>query len=84
MVVEIIEKTDRFVKAIKKIRHTFVKERVQKQIIKIIETPEIGKPMMYDRKGTREVYLPPFRLSYLYTKEENKIIFLDLCHKDEQ
>jgi len=40
--------------------------------------------MKYIRKGTREVYIPPFRLSYLYIKEENKIVFLDLYHKDKQ
>src|SRR3989338_4696538 len=50
---------------------------------KIIENPEIGKPMMHYRKGTREVYIKPFRLSYAYIKEGDKIIFLDLYHKDE-
>ncbi len=40
--------------------------------------------MKYGRKDTREVYIPPFRLSYAYIKEEDKIIFLDLYHKDEQ
>src|SRR3989344_2073429 len=54
-------------------------ERIQE-----IENPEVGKPMMYDRKGTREVYVKPFRLSYAYIKHENKIIFLDLYHKDGQ
>ena len=38
--------------------------------------------MRYSRKGTREVYVPPFRLSYYYA--DDKIIFLDLYHKDEQ
>ena len=36
------------------------------------------------RKGTREVYIKPLRLSYAYIKEENKIIFLELYHKDQQ
>jgi len=40
--------------------------------------------MQYSRKGTREVYVPPFRLSYAYIQEENKVILLDLYHKDEQ
>lgn len=40
--------------------------------------------MKYTRKGTNEVYISPFRLSYLYSKEEDKIIFLDLYHKDRQ
>ncbi len=40
--------------------------------------------MIYDRKGTREIYIKPFRLSYAYIKHENKVIFLDLYHKKEQ
>jgi mRNA-degrading endonuclease RelE of RelBE toxin-antitoxin system len=51
---------------------------------KILENPEIGKPMRYIRKGTKELYIGSFRLSYAYLKDENKIIFLDLYHKDEQ
>jgi mRNA-degrading endonuclease RelE of RelBE toxin-antitoxin system len=61
-----------------------IKERVKKQILKIIENPEIGKPMRYTRKDTREVYIPPFRLSYTYIKHEDKIVFFELYHKDEQ
>jgi hypothetical protein len=40
--------------------------------------------MRYVRKRTLEVYILPFGLSYLYLKEENKIVFIDLYHKDEQ
>ena len=61
-----------------------IKERIKNQIKKILENPEIGKPMRYARKGTRELYTGSFRLSYAYLKNENKIIFLDLYHKDEQ
>ncbi len=67
-----------------KIKDELFKIKVKKQIKKIIENPEVGKPMKHDRKGTREVYIKPFRLSYAYIKEENKIIFLDLYHKKEQ
>lgn len=73
-----------FEKKIRKIKDTLLSIKIKKQIKKIIENPEIGKPMMYSRKGTREVYVKPFRLSYAYIKEENKINFLDLYHKDEQ
>ena len=61
-----------------------LKTQVKKHIQKIIDNPEIGKPMRYNRKGTREIYIQQFRLSYAYIKEEDKIIFLDLYHKDEQ
>lgn len=83
MTVRTVEKTDEFIKTFKKIDFS-LKERVAKQIIKLIGNPEIGKPMRYQRQGTREVYVPPFRLSYAYVPEEDKIIFLALYHKDEQ
>ncbi len=73
-----------FLKKIKKIKDSLLKEKVKKQIAKIIAFPEIGKPMMYARKGTREVYISPFRLSYVYIEKEDKVVFLDLYHKDEQ
>ena len=73
-----------FKKVFTKIKDKNTKEKLIKQFLKIRENPELGKPMKYDRKGTREVYIPPFRLSYAYLKDENKIIFLDLHHKDEQ
>ncbi len=67
-----------------KIKDESFKIKVRKQIRKIIENPEVGKPMRHNRKGTREVYISPFRLSYAYIKEKDKIIFLDLYHKKEQ
>lgn len=59
-------------------------ERVEKLIRKIIQNPEIGKPMRHNRKGTRETYLGSFRLFYAYSKEENVLTFLEIYHKDEQ
>ena len=76
--------TNIFEKRIKKIKNQSLKTQIIKQIGKIIENPEIGKPMMHNRKGTREVYVVPFRLSYSYIEKEDKLIFLDLYHKDEQ
>ena len=73
-----------FEKIIRKISDARLKEHVKQQIIKIIENPSIGKPMRYCRKQTREVYIPPFRLSYWYDKRQNTIVFLALYHKDEQ
>ena len=73
-----------FEKIIRKISDARLKEHVKQQIIKIIENPSIGKPMRYCRKQTREVYIPPFRLSYWYDKRQNTSVFLALYHKDEQ
>ncbi len=79
-----IDYSPNFLSIIRKIKNNADQEKIKKQIRKIIENPEIGKPMRYARNGTREVYLGSFRLSYAYLKEEDKIIFLDLYHKDEQ
>ena len=73
-----------FLKKIGKIKDKAIKERVKKQVKKIIQTPEIGKPMKFVRKGTREEYAKPLRLSYIYVEKENKLVFLELYHKDEQ
>jgi mRNA-degrading endonuclease RelE of RelBE toxin-antitoxin system len=73
-----------FEKTIKKIRNHALKDRIKARIIKIIQNPLIGKPMRYCRKHTREVYIPPFRLSYLYDKRQDTLVFLSLYHKDEQ
>ena len=80
----IVEFHPQFQKIFSKIKDNSLKERIIKQFSKIRENPEIGKPMRYARKGTREVYIPPFRLSYAYIRSENKIVLLDLYHKDEQ
>lgn len=74
----------KFEDVIRKIKDNSTKEKVKKQIIKIVANPEIGKPMRYARKGTREDYVKPFRISYAYIPSEDKIVFLDLYHKDEQ
>ncbi|PIN93934.1 hypothetical protein COU54_01055 [Candidatus Pacearchaeota archaeon CG10_big_fil_rev_8_21_14_0_10_31_24] len=82
MVKEII-RAPRFIHQVKKIDGILI-ERIQKLIKKIIDDPEVGKPMRFDRKGTREAYLPPFRLSYSYDKEQGILYLLEVYHKDEQ
>lgn len=71
-----------FKKDFKKIKDNSTKEKVIKQISKIRHDPAVGKPMMYGRKGTRELYVPPFRLSYVV--EGESVYVLALYHKDEQ
>ena len=71
-----------FEKNFKKIKDKTIKEKIIKQVSKIRDNPEIGKPMMYARKGTRELYITPFRLSYKIKGET--VYILDLYHKDEQ
>ena len=79
-----IDFSDNFEKITKKIKDQALKEQIKKHIKKIIEDPKIGKPMMYSRKGTREVYISHYRLSYIYIQEQDKVVLLDIYHKDEQ
>lgn len=80
----IIEHPAHFLSLLHKIKNQSEQERIKKQIKKIIEHPEVGKPMRYARKGTREVHRGSYRLSYSYIQEEDKLVFLDMYHKDEQ
>ena len=67
-----------------KLKDPLIRERVIKQTKKISENPEVGKPMKNIRKGTRELYIPPFRLSYTYDVKNKIVYILDLYHKKKQ
>jgi len=75
---------EHFQRIISKIKDAEVQKSVKNKIKKIIENPEIGKPMRNVRKGTREFYSGSFRISYEYHLEKDTIEFLDFYHKDEQ
>ncbi|MFT4310022.1 MAG: type II toxin-antitoxin system RelE family toxin [Candidatus Woesearchaeota archaeon] len=74
--------THNFKKIFNKIHDQSYQKKIKTQMKKIIENPLIGKPMRYDRRESRQVYIKPYRLSYGYKNDE--IIFLDIYHKDEQ
>ncbi len=76
--------SNEFDKLMKKIKDNHTKERLYKQILKIVEHPEIGKPMMYSRKGEREVYLDSFRLYYKLYSDEHILRFVEFSHKKKQ
>ena len=77
-----IKYSNEFLKKIKKIKDGNLKNKIKKLIVKIIESPDIGKPMRFTRKGTRELYVSPFRLAYTYNIDT--VTFLDFYHKDIQ
>ncbi len=68
----------------KKLKDGRLKGALKDQMRKAIENPESGKPMRFSRLGTRELYVAPFRLSYIYIKSDDRLVFLDLYHKDKQ
>ena len=77
---------DNFQRIVSKIKDQAMQKSIKNKIKKIIENPEIGKPMRNVRRVTREVYIGggSFRISYNYYKELNLLEFLDLYHKDKQ
>ncbi|MFH1803204.1 MAG: type II toxin-antitoxin system RelE/ParE family toxin [archaeon] len=74
----------KFVKIFSKIKDQGLRKRIMVQIKKISENPGIGKPMRNVRKGTRELYVKPFRISYAYHVPIDVALILDLYHKDKQ
>ncbi len=73
-----------FQKTFERIKDQELRKRIYRHIDKVLENPEIGKPMQHERKGTREVYIWPYRLSYVYLPQEDKVVILAFYHKDQQ
>lgn len=76
--------SNKFKNVFSKIKDNLLKGKITKQIQKIKENPEIGKPMKYQRKGTRELYIPPFRLACACLSNKEEIVILNLYHKKKQ
>jgi len=66
-----------FIKGVKKL-DDFEKEKLEKQIGKIIQNPLVGKPLKYKR-GERTLYIKPFRL--IYSVRGDNIILLKFEHR---
>ncbi|MHB8603163.1 MAG: type II toxin-antitoxin system RelE/ParE family toxin [Nitrosotalea sp.] len=66
MVITQIVWSDKFKKEVTKIKDNKLKEKLQKQIQNLVEYPELGKPLRYDLKGERTLYVKPYRLIYTY------------------
>lgn len=78
-----VQTSDKFERIIDKIDNA-LKLQIDKVLDRIIANPEVGKPMRYERKGTRELYIGSYRLVYAFDKTTDTIFFLDFYHKDEQ
>tara|TARA_Y100000310_G_scaffold345426_1_gene464830 strand:+ start:8585 stop:8839 length:255 start_codon:yes stop_codon:yes gene_type:complete len=71
--------SSKFIKDTKRLDNT-LREKLKKQVKKIVENPEVGKPLKYLR-GERTVYVKPFRIVYSYLKNVNEIVFLKFEHR---
>ena len=70
--------TEKFEHDVKKVDNS-IKEKIKKQIKKVIENPDIGKPLRYELKGERTIYIKPFRIIYSFSN--NTIYFLRFEHR---
>ena len=75
---------DDFKRFFLKLKDNILKTKIIKQIQKLKNNPEAGKPMRNIRKGTRELYIPPFRLSYKYHVDKKIVEILEVYHKKRQ
>ena len=73
----IIIPSKEFKKGIKRL-DLFLREKLEKQIKKIILNPEIGKPLKYKR-GERTIYVKPFRL--IYAVKNDQLFLLKFEHR---
>ena len=72
--------SDDFAKATRTLDNS-LRMRLDKQIEKIIATPDVGKPLRYDMKGERTIYVRPYRL--IYKVEGETLFLLHFSHRKE-
>jgi len=73
--------TQKFEDDFKKVRDKATQEKLEKQIKKISENPDFGKPLRYDLKDERTIYIKPYRL--IFKVEADKLILLRFEHRKE-
>lgn len=69
--------SDEFRKEYRKIKDKETRTRVIKQLQKLAENPEAGKPLHYELKLHRSVRVTPYRIIYRIEKETMVIICFD-------
>lgn len=73
-----------FFKAVKNLDNTVLKIFF-KQVEKIFDNPYRHKHMSSDRKGMQELYVASsYRLYYTYFEKDNRVVFIEFSHKDDQ
>jgi mRNA-degrading endonuclease RelE of RelBE toxin-antitoxin system len=71
--------TVKFERDVKKVRDSLLKEKLEKQIRKIAESPDFGKPLRYGLKGESTIRVTPYRL--IYAVQGNRLILLRFEHR---
>ncbi len=73
--------TSEFEHEVKKLKDRKIKEKLGKHIRKLVEDPELGKPLRYTLKGERTIRIPPYRL--IYAVMGKKLILLRFEHRKD-
>lgn len=73
--------SEEFKKDFRKIKDKTTRLRVIKQLKKLAETPEAGKPIQHKWKSHRSVRVSPFRI--IYRLEGDKIIVNCFDHRKD-
>jgi addiction module RelE/StbE family toxin len=73
--------TQKFEQDFKKIRNRATQEKLEKQIRKITEDLNFGKPLRYGLRGEWSIYVKPFRL--IYKVEGERLILLRFEHRKQ-
>lgn len=71
--------TEKFERDVKKIRDSSLKEKLEKQIRKIAENPEFGKPLRFGLKEELTMRVKPYRL--IYAVQGERLILLRFEHR---
>ena len=73
--------SDEFRKDYKKIKDKSTRLKIIKQLKKLSENPEIGKPLKYNLKNHRSVRVTPYRI--IYRIEKDRIIINCFDHRKD-
>ena len=71
--------SEEFKKEFQKIKDKTTRIRIIKQLKKLAEIPEAGKPLKYELRGHRSLRVSPFRI--IYRLEKDKIIINCFDHR---
>ena len=71
--------TKKFEREVRKLGDRSVKSRVRNVVQKIIEDPELGKPLRFELRGERSIRVLSYRL--IYAVEANTLYLLRFEHR---
>ena len=71
--------SEEFKKDFKKIKDKSIRLKIVKQIKKLSNSPEVGKPLRYNLKNHRSLRISPFRI--IYRINDNKLLINSFDHR---